>query len=563
MVSIERKSKFERSKAIYRKKLNRIANKDPDIFYKCPNLEKRFIDGLKIKPLTNEVLKRLLKNKDVIKIEGVTDINLLILLSFNKNFLIGINYDDNQNYGELVILNYNLINSVIIKKQAKYQYIKNNFNIINKQIEYFKSKNCLSKLPKDISNIIQEYINIIDYKKLEEYNIENPIDLYNYLKNSKIPINVYSMDHSPVLYSKIINVKENHIELKVMDLNGIFINELVNVELNSIELITINIFERDKMLEEYFNNNLNENPHDLIIKKINKNYSFNNLFENNNNIYRLEGENTIFNLEEEEIIILNYLIENPSEIKKIKDNYDYRKNIVENIQNNFNFEIFIENINNYDNLININFKDGDNLNNLYILENNSDNLLLNDGDSIFIVYKKYINFIKKTFSRIKKRKINSYYNKNLEKKVCWIKTENIDWCFYIEKETEKELLVRSFHSQCCISKNILKIKKESIYTIEIKSEYLKFIKNCYDKYKNTSILNNYQNLYNEIIELKGKLFEERLGINWYIDTINMLEEYKVLIFTVSSVNKKEYINFEVELNSLYKIKPFSFKEDNN
>ena len=98
--------------------------------------------------------------------------------------------------------------------------------------------------------------------------------------------------------------------------------------------------------------------------------------------------------------------------------------------------------------------------------------------------------------------------------------------------------------------------------IEIESEYINFLTLSYNKFSKKSLFSNFENLYDEIIDMKKEYFDEVLGFNWFIDNIRFLENYKTIIFSVCAIeNKNKRLNCEFELKSFYKIIPESFTID--
>ena len=75
----------------------------------------------------------------------------------------------------------------------------------------------------------------------------------------------------------------------------------------------------------------------------------------------------------------------------------------------------------------------------------------------------------------------------------------------------EKIIARSLHSQCCASKKQVTIKLDSVLCIEIESEYINFLTLSYTKFSKTSLVSNYENLYDEIIDLKKEYFDEVLG----------------------------------------------------
>jgi hypothetical protein len=108
------------------------------------------------------------------------------------------------------------------------------------------------------------------------------------------------------------------------------------------------------------------------------------------------------------------------------------------------------------------------------------------------------------------------------------------------------------------------IKLDEVLYISIESEYEKFLAQSYTKFSKTSLVSNFENLYNEIIDLKKEYFDEVIGFNWFIDTVSFLENYKIISFSVITIeNKNKILKCEFQLKSLYKIIPESFSITND
>ena len=581
MTTIERKSKFEKSKALIRKKEKRKKEK-PE--FEKHIFEKRFIDGLKVKPITNKILDKLILDQNVVNLNDSDGANMAIILSYNSNFLIAINFSDHLNFGELSIFNIEEIEEIKLIKTPKSQLIKQNFNITNHQFNFFNKRNVFKNIPDEMSQTIHQYLNLNNYLQYSSFNIENKKELYMFLKELNIPITFYISSISPTLYSKIINVTDELVQIKAMETdNGLFISDIIDVNFEEIEHVLINLFDKRSLEEETFNRNFDTNDHDLLIKKINSNYSFVTKLDDSSFrriIYRLEGNNSI-DLNWYHISILNYLIENPHEVELIKKKYNYNKSIIENISDHFDFEVdFDVDFNNLNDCIfkivfksskgyeHDDFDDESNneIGNYYLIDSDEDTITIRStsNDSTILTYKKNIKRITKVFSRnvINKQFIN--VNKHFKNKVCWITTYNFDWCFIVDEIDDEKIIARSLHSQCCASKKQVTIKLDSVLYIEIESEYINFLTLSYNKFSKTSLVSNYENLYDEIIDLKKEYFDEVLGFNWFIDTINFLENYKIIVFWACAIeDKNKKLNCEFELKSLYKIIPESFSIDND
>ena len=96
--------------------------------------------------------------------------------------------------------------------------------------------------------------------------------------------------------------------------------------------------------------------------------------------------------------------------------------------------------------------------------------------------------------------------------------------FIIDEIDNEKIIARSLHSQCCTSKKQVIIKLNTVLYIEIENEYNNFLTLSYTKFSKTSLVLNFENLYNEIIDIKKEYFDEVLGFNWFIDTISFFRK---------------------------------------
>ena len=96
MPTIERKSKFNKSKSIYKK-----TKKKNKIKFELYNFENYFVDGKKVKPLTKKIINNLIIQKSVVSIFGEYDLERVIIISQNENFLILIDFSEDFIFGQL------------------------------------------------------------------------------------------------------------------------------------------------------------------------------------------------------------------------------------------------------------------------------------------------------------------------------------------------------------------------------------------------------------------------------------------------------------------------------
>ena len=184
-------------------------------------------------------------------------------------------------------------------------------------------------------------------------------------------------DIEPELYGKLYNISDNNLNIKSVDLNHIFYSDYINIDINNIEYISLNIFNNDKELEEYFNNDNNNFIND-VLNKIDNNLKFINNIDNT----FIKNNNEFFNIEYEEIKKIYYFYKNQHEIENFKKEYVYSINIVDNIKE---YNINYENYNLKNDYVDIILEDDETINNVIILENQKEYLILSSYDSNFNV----------------------------------------------------------------------------------------------------------------------------------------------------------------------------------
>ena len=184
MVTIERKSKFNKSKATYRKRDKR--RKDKPQFYSMIN--KKLIMGVnKTKTITNKVIDKLVKDKTVVSISytNYDRIGRGIIVNYNLSYLVFVNFTEYTDYGTLDLINFNKIKKIEIVKNSSNLEIKNKFNISNQQYKYFSErKNVLDSLPEEIEDLIVEKVDIKNYYEANNFNIENKKEFFSFLKKN-------------------------------------------------------------------------------------------------------------------------------------------------------------------------------------------------------------------------------------------------------------------------------------------------------------------------------------------------------------------------------------------
>lgn len=546
MPTIERISKFNKSKSIYKKRKKK--NKEQFELY---NFEKQFIDGIKIKPLTKKIINKLIIQKSVVSIFGEYELERAIIISQNENFLVLIDFSEDYIYGQLGIYYVKFIINIELLKEPKAQFIKSNFNIYNLQYQYFNTINI--KLPNEIIKKIKDYININNYLEFSKLSEKNNKELFLFIRDKiDIPCSIYVEDIEPELFGKLYDISDNYFNIKSVDLNHIFYTNLINIDMINIEYISLNIFNRNKEIEEYHNNNNCNNFINDVLTKIDINLKFINVIDTT----CIESNNELFNIEYEEIKKIYYLHKNQDEIENFKKGYIHSKNIVENIKE---YNIDYNSKNDYVDII---LEDDETISNVIILENNKEYLIVIDNDSNFKVFKKYIKKIIQNYDIYRLKAINSYVNNDFEGKCVWIETIFFGWCFIVNKVNNNHIIVTAIDSKCIISNKTYIIHNKDIVYIEFQSDYFNFINNCYNKYKNNSILKNYQEVHNDIIKNKKEYFDNKIGFEWILGNLDFYirPDTKLLFCSIFDKNKNNKLNFSYKLSSLYKIIENSYEE---
>ena len=209
MPTIERKSKFNKSKSIYKKR-----KKKNKIKFELYNFENYFVDGKKVKPLTKKIINNLIIQKSVVSIFGDYDLERVIIISQNENFLVLIDFSEDFIFGRLGIIYLKFINNIELLKDPKSNLIKNNFNIYNLQSQYFNYIK-LPRLPIEVIQKIKDYVNINDYLEFSKLGQKNNKELLLFLSNKiNIPCSIYVKDIEPELYGKLYNISDNNLNIK-------------------------------------------------------------------------------------------------------------------------------------------------------------------------------------------------------------------------------------------------------------------------------------------------------------------------------------------------------------
>jgi hypothetical protein len=203
MPTIERKSKYNKSKSIYKKRKRRKKEN-----FKNYNFEEQFIDGLKIKPLTKKIISNLIIQKNVVSIFGDYDLVRAIIISQNENFLVLIDFSEDYIFGELGIYYLKFINNIELLKDPKSNLIKSNFNIYNLQSQYFDYIK-MPKLSNEIIKKIKDYININDYLEFSKLTEKTNKEFFLFIRDKiDIPCSIYVKDIGPELFGKLYDISD-------------------------------------------------------------------------------------------------------------------------------------------------------------------------------------------------------------------------------------------------------------------------------------------------------------------------------------------------------------------
>ncbi len=592
MPTIERKSKFIRSISIHNKrKLRWEENKSYPSYLSKP----LFFDGKVYKNFSLTVIKKLIKNKSLVEILGEKG----IIIGNNKNYILFINYDNYQNLGTFSLINYHFIDDVELIKFAYSNILKEKIVSNNNLISNLKHSNISSLFTDDVWNIIYNQLNVIDYDKLSQnFNIQDHYNLFSKLIQQPYIFEFYIQNIDPVLYSIITQVNKDNLHLICVDLEGFLITNDIVVKYQDIEFVKIHTHQNDKVKNIYNFLNSKSNRNQNTIQNLFPKYYLINDLHDNYFIQKLNSDTKIpldlttmtaldyvsskkINLLESDTDIHTYITKLNNIITfnevKIKDTITGPIFTINEAINNF-IRINDTEINNLiknSTPVNISILNSTNWENdtHYILFNYPKYIVtqiegsLESKYSIMFIFKDKIDkiFIKhlNTFSSYindknseDKIKYDIHFLKN---KVCWIETDYFDLMFYVTKinkkllslENREALETKIIYHQCCISNKKFFIDTKHIKYIQF-DDYSNVLEQAYKKYKNNSIIKNYQLFYNTIESNLSSLYIDPVGKNSDSDS----SDYDIICCDYYELPPNpHYIgHFKIYSNNKYEIK---------
>ena len=147
-------------------------------------------------------------------------------------------------------------------------------------------------------------------------------------------IHFFVEDYCSVLNSKIIEVGEDSLILKIMDLNGIFMSNYATIMYSKIEYLSINLFQNDRYTIYYLKNEAESDKYHQMIQSIDCRYRFLNTFDGGSfqdNVYSLVGPENNQELDLNEIQKIDYLCYYQKEFLRFQLNYMPSKGFLENL----------------------------------------------------------------------------------------------------------------------------------------------------------------------------------------------------------------------------------------
>ena len=199
----DRKDKFLRSKSIINKR-KQLYKRDNARY---PNINKYYYrDKLKIKLLCDKIFEQLITNKTIVRVHSSGDnISYCYILCHNTNYIICELAEMFNELNTITIVNKKNIESIDKYYTCIGLYVKNEFNIQQQYNFFYNNVSFLDvKFNNDIKTNIISYLNIINCDNHRDYNISNPIELFTYLQQKDLFLELYITNYSPVLYGKII-----------------------------------------------------------------------------------------------------------------------------------------------------------------------------------------------------------------------------------------------------------------------------------------------------------------------------------------------------------------------
>ena len=570
MTTSTRKSKFLKSKSIYLKREQRRKSNPSFERYDLSNM---LVSGDKRKRITPEIIHNLISRMKVVTIEyeKFSTAVLGIIIASNQERLLCLDYRE-QDFGCLHIIPLRRIYSININQTFTHYWIRTKLRIYFQQQHYFQGRHhCLDKIPLVLRNHIFEYVSYpLAYQHFLDHNIESNLELFTFLKNKNYMIHFFVEDYCPVLNSKIIEVGEDSLILKIMDLNGIFMSNYATIMYSRIEYLSINPFQNDRYTIYYLKNEAESDKYHQMIQSIDSRYRLLNTFDGGSfqdNVYSLLGPENNQELDLNEIQKIDYLCYYQEEFLRFQLNYMPSKGFLENLNvllpnELLSTDLNLENISK-NQLFDINYQsDVQSLENCYLISNFEFYIVVQDtdGDTFLILKKNIFKFQKKHRSGLHQDLLVplSIPNKNfrwekLKNNICFLETKFFSGCFLVEEYNQKEFIVRPvyFHYGFFYPHTIF-IKTDLILSIQVDNYELRRL-NEETKYllKNSCSNNSDYQTFCQVSSHAQKYLEPRVGLNWYIKYI-LTSIDNLLIFCLVIVETGKRIDIDVKTPKGYK-----------
>lgn len=571
MPTSTRKSKFLRSKSIYSKRDQKRKSKP---FFERYDLSNILVSGDKRKRITPEIIHNLISRMKVVTIEYekfLTAAVVGVIIACNPERLLCLDYQE-QDFGCLRIIPLRRIYQINTKNIFVHTWIKKKLRIYFDQQQYFQgTHHCLDKIPNSLREHIFEYVSYpLAYQHFLDHNVESNLDLFTFLKNKNYVIEFFVEDYCPVLHSKIIEVGEDSLILKIMDLNGVFVSNHVSIMYSKIEYLSINPFQNDRCTYYYLKNEAQSDKYHQMIQSIDSRYRFLNTFDGGtfqDNVYNLQGPENNQELNLDELQKIDYVCYYQEEFLRFQLNYIPSKGFLENLNILFPNELLstdlnLENINHHQ-LFDIYYQSDDqSLENCYLISKFEFYIVVQDTDGdIFLIFKKNIVKLQNKHQSSLHQDLLvplSIANKNyrwekLKNNICFLKTKFFSGYFLIDEYNQKEFIVRPVYDDYgFFYPHTIFIKTDLILCIQLDNYELRRL-NEETKYllKNSCSNNSNYQTFCQVSSYTQKYLKPRVGLNWYIKYI-LTSIDNLLIFCLVIVETGKRIDIDVKIPRGYK-----------